>query len=239
LKALDPLFYPRSVAILGASADPARFGNIILSAIMEIGYEGRIYQVNPEAGKINGLKAYLSSKEIPGEVDFAILTIRAPFLISALEVWARMGVKEVEILTSGFKETGTSEGRRMEDEIARFTRRGMQNLGPNCFGIYCPESGLTILPGQNFSRETGPVGSLSQSDGLCADLGPIAKGLGVRFSKMVRYGNGYDVAVCGLLEYFFADPKTRIIGGYIEGVDDGPRSASFPPLNRRKSSAWV
>ena len=115
----------------------------------------------------------------------------------------------------------------MEEEIAQIAKRGIRILGPNCFGIYCPESGLTILPGQNFSRETGPVGFLSQSGGLCADLGQIAKGLGIRFSKMVSYGNGCDVAACDLLEYFFADEKTRIIAGYVEGVEDGPRFLSI------------
>ena len=102
-------------------------------------------------------------------------------------------------------------------------KQGFRILGPNCFGVYCPESGLTILPGQNFSRETGPVGFLSQSGGLCADLGQTAKGLGIRFSKMVSYGNGCDVAACDLLEYFVADEKTSIIAGYVEGLEDGPR----------------
>jgi acyl-CoA synthetase (NDP forming) len=122
----------------------------------------------------------------------------------------------------------------MEDEIAQIAKRGIRILGPNCFGIYCPQSGLTILPGQNFSRETGPVGFLSQSGGLCADLGQIAKGLGIHFSKMVSYGNGCDVAACDLLEYFFADEKTRIIAGYLEGVEDGPKFLSILKNKKKK-----
>ena len=234
LEAFEPIFYPKSVAVIGASAELAKFGNIILSAIMEIGYEGKIYPVNPEGGEIKGLQVCKSLKEIPGEVDFAILTIPAPLVSGALEECLRQGVKGVEILTSGFKETGTPEGRNMEEELSRIARRGIRILGPNCFGIYCPESGLTILPGQNFSRETGPVGFLSQSGGLCADLGQIAKGLGIRFSKMVSYGNGCDVAACDLLEYFFADEKTRIIAGYVEGVEDGPRFLRILKENRGK-----
>jgi acyl-CoA synthetase (NDP forming) len=232
LKAFEPLFYPKSLAVIGASSDMTKFGNIILSAIMEIGYKGKVYPVNPEAEEINGLKVYPSLKEIPGEVDFAVLTIPAPLVSSAIEECLRKGVKGVEILTSGFRETGTPEGRRMEEEIARIAKRGIRILGPNCFGIYCPESGLTILPGQNFSRETGPVGFLSQSGGLCADLGQMVKGLGIRFSKMVSYGNGCDVAACDLLEYFFADPKTRIIAGYLEGVEDGPRFLEILKINK-------
>jgi acyl-CoA synthetase (NDP forming) len=234
VEAFEPLFYPRSLAIIGASADSAKFGHIILSAIMEIGYGGKIYPVNPEGGEINGLRVYRSLQEIPGGVDFAILTIPAPLVSAALEDCLRKGVKGVEILTSGFKETGTPEGKNMEEELSQIARRGIRILGPNCFGIYCPESGLTIMPGYNFSRETGPVGFLSQSGGFCADLGQITKGLGIRFSKMVSYGNGCDVAACDLLEYFFADEKTRIIAGYMEGVEDGPRFLRILKENRGK-----
>jgi acyl-CoA synthetase (NDP forming) len=176
----------------------------------------------------------LTLEEIPGEVDFAIMTIPAPAVKNSLEECLRKGVKGVEILTSGFRETGTPEGRQLEEEVAQIARRGIRILGPNCFGIYCPESGLTILPGQNFSRESGPVGFLSQSGGLCADLGQITKGLGIRFSKMASYGNGCDVAACDLLEYFFADEKTGIIAGYLEGVEDGLRFLSILKQNRKK-----
>lgn len=235
VEAFEPLFYPQSLAIIGASVELAKFGNIILSAIQEIGYSGKIYPVNPDGGGINGLKVYRSLKEIPGEVDFAIITIPAPSVLGALEECLGKGVQAAEILTAGFKETGDPAGKKMEEEIARVARRGLRILGPNCFGVYCPESGLTIIPGYNFSRETGPVGFFSQSGGFCADLGQMAKGLGIRFSKMVSYGNGCDVAACDLLEYFFADEKTRIIAGYLEGLEDGPRFLRLLKENREKN----
>ena len=234
VEAFEPLFYPKSLAIIGASSEPSKFGNIILRSIMEIGYRGKIYPVNPQGGVINGLKVYGSLHEIPGDLDFAILTIPAPAVRGALEECLRRGIKGVEILTSGFKETGSPEGTQMEQELSRFAKQGLRILGPNCFGIYCPESGLTILPGPNFSRETGPVGFLSQSGGLCADIGQIAKGLGIRFSKMVSYGNGCDVAACDLLEYFMVDGKTSIIAGYVEGLEDGPRFLRILKENRGK-----
>ncbi len=223
LKQFQSIFYPKAVAIIGASNDPAKFGNIILNALLEIGFTGKIYPVNPDSPEINGLKAYSSIKEIPDEVDLGIITIPAPLVLNFLIDCIQKGLKGVEILSSGFKETDIPEGQKLEEEISRLARQGLRIIGPNCFGIYCPESGLTILPGQNFSRESGPVGFFSQSGGLCADLGQIAKGLGIRFSKMISYGNGCDVAACDLLEYFFADPQTKIIGGYIEGVEDGSR----------------
>lgn len=234
LRAFEPIFYPRALAVIGASADPNKFGNLILGAIQEIGYGGRIYPVNPESREINGLKTFRLLSEIPGPVDFAVIAAPASALVKALEDCRDKGVKGVEILTSGFKETGTPGGRRMEAEVARFARTGMRILGPNCFGVYCPESGLTILPGRDFSRESGPVGFLSQSGGLCADFGQTAKGLGIRFSKMVSYGNGCDVSACDLLEYFFADPKTEIIAGYVEGIDDGLRFLRLLRENRGK-----
>lgn len=234
IKAFQPIFYPKSIAIIGASTDPTKFGNIILNALLEIGYEGKIFPVNPEGKEINSLKTYSTVKNIPEEVDLAIITIPAPLVLDALNECLQKGVKGVEILTSGFKETGTPEGKRMEKEIAQIAQKGIRVIGPNCFGIYCPESGLTILPGQNFLRESGPVGFLSQSGGLCADFGQIAKGLGIRFSKMVSYGNGCDINACDLLEYFFADPQTEIIAGYIEGVDDGPRFLGILKENHGK-----
>jgi acyl-CoA synthetase (NDP forming) len=234
VEAFEPIFYPKSVAVIGASAELTKFGSVILAAILEIGYGGKIYPVNPEGGEIMGLKAFKSLQEIPGEVDLAIITIPAPLVIGALQECLRKGVKGVEIMTSGFKETGTPEGRDMEEELSRIARRGIRILGPNCFGVYCPESGLTIMPGHNFPREAGPVGFLSQSGGLCADLGQIVKGLGIRFSKMVSYGNGCDIAACDLLEYFFADEKTRIIAGYLEGVEDGPRFLRILKENKGK-----
>jgi len=239
LEAFEPLFYPKSLAIIGASADPAKFGNMILCAIIKSGYSGKIYPVNPDGGEINGLKVYGSLQDIPGNIDFAILTIPASSIAGALEECLRKGVRGVEILTSGFKETGSAEGIKMEEELQHIARRGLRILGPNCFGIYCPESGLTILPGQNFSRETGLVGFLSQSGGLCADLGQTAKGLGIRFSKMVSYGNGCDVAACDLLEYFMADEKTRIIAGYVEGLEDGPRFLRILKENQGKKPVML
>jgi acyl-CoA synthetase (NDP forming) len=232
VEALEPLFYPQSVAVIGASNELTKFGNIIINAILEIGYEGRIYPVNPEGGEIHGLKVYESLGKIPGKVDLAILTIPARAVKGALEECLLKGVKGAEILTSGFRETGTREGRKMEEEISQMAKRGIRILGPNCFGVYCPESRLTILPGQNFSRETGPVGFFSQSGGLCADMGQLAQGLGIRFSKMVSYGNGCDLGACDLLEYFFADPKTRLIAGYLEGVKNGPRFLEILRRNR-------
>lgn len=223
VEAFEPIFYPRALAVIGASADPAKYGHIILGALRQIGYQGKIYPVNPEGGEIGGLKVYSSLHEIPGEVDFAVLSIPAPCVCQALEECLKKRVRGVEILTSGFKETGTAEGKALEEAVTGFARPGMRILGPNCFGVYCPESGLTILPGQNFLRETGPVGFISQSGGLCADLGQTAKGMGIRFSKMVSYGNGCDVDACDLLEYFFADTKTQIIAGYVEGLKDGRR----------------
>jgi len=94
-------------------------------------------------------------------------------------------------------------------------------VGPNCFGIYCPASGLTLLPGPDLSRETGPVAFVAQSGGMSIDLAHAGKWLGVRFSKMVSFGNGADLREAELLHYLADDPETRVISMYIEGIKDG------------------
>jgi len=122
IDAFNPIFYPQTLAVIGASADLTKFGNIILSAIQEIGYSGKIYPVNPEGGEINGLKvSNLCRKSRTG----GFRHYHGPGL-GTLQSLGRMPQQRsqgVEILTSGFKETGTPEGRQMEAEIARFSRR--------------------------------------------------------------------------------------------------------------------
>ena len=231
---LSALFNPRSIAVIGASNDPKKVGHAVLQNLIQYRYQGRLIPVNPNCPEILGLKTVPKASALGERIDLAVIAVPARFVPDTLIDCSAAGVTAAVILSAGFKEAG-AEGTRLEQTVRDIAReRGIRILGPNCFGIYCPESRITILPGQNFSRETGPVGFLSQSGGLCADLGQIAKGLGIRFSKMVSYGNGCDVAACDLLEYFFFDEKTRIIAGYLEGVDDGRRFLKLLTENKGK-----
>jgi acyl-CoA synthetase (NDP forming) len=139
-----------------------------------------------------------------------------------LEECLAKGVKGAQIITAGFSERD-EEGVQLEKAIAATAKKGIRVIGPNCFGIYCPRGGLTIPPGENLSRESGPVACISQSGGFGIRIPSRADGLGIRYSKLVSYGNAVDVNECDLLDYFYEDPETKIITGYIEGVKDGPR----------------
>jgi len=220
----EPVFHPHSVAVVGASNDVTKFGGrtyLILKARRD---QGGLYAVNPSVTEIDGDKAYARVQDLPEQVDMAIVVVAARHVVQALADCAEKGVRAAQILTAGFREAGTAEGTRWEEQIAQIAREsGMRIVGPNCFGIYSPESGLTVLPGPDFPRESGPVGLLAQSGGFTSFLVRKAMGLGIRFSKAVSYGNACDLNESDYLSYFEADEQTRMVGAYIEGVRDGRR----------------
>ncbi len=224
--AFERIFHPRSVAIVGVSARGNVFGTGILRALKAIGFEGRLYAVNPKGGEYNGMKIYTGLGEVPEPIDFAIIAVPAEHVPKALEECRLMGVAGAEILSAGFSELGTEAGARLEQEIRDIASRGIRVVGPNCFGIYCPLSGLTLLPGPDLSRKSGPVGFVSQSGGMSIDFAHIGKWMGIGFSKVVSFGNGADLRETELLEYLGSDPETRVIAMYIEGVKDGRRFSS-------------
>ncbi|HPI92181.1 MAG TPA: CoA-binding protein [Deltaproteobacteria bacterium] len=217
----DRIFYPGAVAVIGVSSQGGGFGSGILDSLSAIGFSGDLYGVNPKGGEYKGRKLYRSIAEIPNAIDFAIIAVTAPQVPEILEQCRGKGVAGVEILSSGFSEADTFEGRELEQEIRRIAARGIRVVGPNCFGIYCPESGLTLLPGPDLSRVSGPVAFLSQSGGMSIDFAHIGNWMGVKFSKVVSFGNGADLRETELLEYLGRDPETRVIAMYMEGVEDG------------------
>jgi acyl-CoA synthetase (NDP forming) len=217
----ERIFHPRAVAVIGVSSQGNMFGNGILSALTAIGFEGELYPVNPKGGELNGRKIYRALEELPEKVDFAVIAVPAEHVPAALESCRKNGVAGAEILSAGFAETGTARGGELEEEVLRISQNGIRVVGPNCFGIYCPGSGLTLLPGPDLSRESGPVGFISQSGGMSIDYAHIGKWMGVRFSKVISFGNGADLRETELLEYLGDDPETKVISMYIEGVKDG------------------
>ncbi len=132
------------------------------------------------------------------------------------------GVKAVQILTSGFREAG-EEGQKLEEQLTKIAARGIHIVGPNCFGVYSPAGTLTMLPGEDFPKESGPVAFISQSGDWSFRFARSAMKRKILMSKIVSYGNACDVNECDLLEYLYQDLDTRVIAGYIEGVKDGPR----------------
>ena len=168
----ERIFHPESIAILGVSSDEnaVGFGTGMLRVLKEMGFEGRIYPVNPRGGSVFGQKIYTRVEDIPEKVDFAVIAVAAKLVPQALEDCLKIGVAGAEILSSGFSELGTKEGLELENEICEIASRGIRVVGPNCFGIYCPRSGLTMLPGPDLTRQSGSVAFVAQSGGMAIDF---------------------------------------------------------------------
>ena len=221
---LEEVFNPRSVAVVGVSTQRQRTqvgGTNYVRSLLNAGFAGDIYPVNPKGGEIWGLKMYRGIREIPGSVDYVISSIPVTGALELVKDCAAKGVKAIHFFTSGFSEFG-EKGEELEREIGAIAREsGMRVIGPNCMGVYCPKSGLSFVP--DSARESGPVGLVCQSGGNAIYLVREGGLRGVRFSKVVSYGNASDVSESDLLEYMAADPDTGVILAYIEGTKDGQR----------------
>jgi len=222
---LDCMFRPSSVAIAGVSGResvPPGGGQRFLKAVLDFGFKGDVYAVNPKGGELGGLTMYRSIREIPGPLDYVISCVPASATPALMQDCVDRGVKVFHCFSSGFAESGTEEGRRLQETLLSLARGGgVRMLGPNCLGVYCPAAGLSFLGG--LARESGHVSLLSQSGGNATFLVREAARRGVRFSKVVSYGNAADVDESDLLEYFAADADTDVVLAYVEGVKDGRR----------------
>ena len=217
---LDAIFTPASVAIAGAS--PGKSGQLFLDSVLASGFKGRVYAINSKGEEISGLKAYTRLKDIPGPVDYLICCIPAPAVPQLIRDCADKGVKAVAVFTAGFSESGTEEGKRLEMEVSRLARAtGVRVIGPNCLGVYSPKVGFSYT--SDFPSESGNVAFVCQSGGNSVYTTRAAIYRGVRFSKVISYGNACDVNECELLEYLIQDDETKVVAVYIEGTRDGPR----------------
>ncbi len=217
---IDQLFHARSVAVVGVPRE-MKTGKLFLMALLDQGFDGRIFPVNPRAKEIDGLKAYPSVAAIEEPVDLAIILVPSHSALEVVRQCAAKGVKGAVLFTAGFRETGTRQGRDLERELVRTARAGrMRLIGPNGMGLYSPKTGLSFFPGM--SSKPGPVGMISHSGSLTNILGRMAGQRGIRFSKVVSSGNECDLTAADFLAYLGSDPDTGLIGAYIEGIKNGP-----------------
>lgn len=217
---LTEVFSPRSVALIGVSGSgKIGFAEMILMGHIEMGTPN-LYPVNPKYKEVLGLPCFASLQEIPGPVDHVIVNIPADSVLGILEQCARKGVKSVHLYTAGFGESGNQERANLETQILEAGRRGnFRIFGPNCVGLFVPKAKTTYIMGVPF--EHGPIGFISQSGGHASNVINFSVQRGLRFSKVISYGNALDVNEIELLHFFASDPETEIIGAYIEGVKQG------------------
>ncbi|UCH75406.1 MAG: acetate--CoA ligase family protein [Rhodospirillales bacterium] len=212
-----PLFGPRTVAVLGASAQDVAIANTFLRRLVDFGYSGSIYPIHPTAPEIEGLSAYPSLGETPEPVDYAYVGIGASRIPDALAK-ANGRCRIAQVVSSGFAEI--EGGAALEQILVQKAHAaGVRVLGPNCLGTYSPRGGLTFPA--DAPRELGRIGVISQSGGLSTDIIKRGQWRGLRFSGLVTMGNSADLAPCDLLEFYLDDPETAAIGLYLEDVKDG------------------
>jgi acyl-CoA synthetase (NDP forming) len=220
---LEFIFHPNSIALVGiTTTEPQHWTRTFLDGLVEFEFDRPLYLVNPKDGEIKGHRVYTSLRDVPGTVDHVIGLVNARLAVELVEECAEKGVRAIHFCTAGFSETGEEWRIKLEAELAEAARRkGIRIIGPNCMGIYCPQSRLSFSAA--FARESGPVGVISQSGGNSIYLVRQAALRGVRFSKVISYGNACDINESDLLEYLASDADTKIIALYIEGVKDGKR----------------
>jgi acyl-CoA synthetase (NDP forming) len=228
-----PLFQPRTVAVLGASAKGVSIANTFIRRMVDFGYSGTLYPIHPKAGKIEELKAYRSLGETPEPVDYAYVGIAADRIPDALAA-ANGRCRIAQVISSGFAEV--EGGEALEQALVEKAHAaGARVLGPNCLGTYSPRGGLTFPA--NAPKETGCIGVVSQSGGLSTDIVKRGQWRGLRFSGLVTLGNSADLTPRDLLEFFFEDKETKAIGLYLEDIKDG--RAFFDLLRSEKAAKPV
>ncbi len=218
---LDGLFDAKSVAVIGASDSPGKWGFGVLSLLLTNG--GReIYAVNRKGGEVIGVKAYRSLREVPGPVDFAVIVSGFRDAPAAMEDCVYKGIKFALIVSGGFSEAG-EEGARIEREVVGIARRGgIRFIGPNCMGHLDAHSNFFTIPFKIPVRK-GPVAVITQSGNSGVEVLAMGWQMGLGFSKYINSGNEADIHFEDYLEYLGQDEKTKVILGYIEGLREGRR----------------
>lgn len=222
---IDFFFNPESIALIGASPNPEKLSFTILENLIKMGFEGRIYPINPGYDEIKGLKCYSSPREVKDEIDVAIFAVPAATVLEILD-GPMDNVKGAIIVSSGFREVG-SEGKEMEDNLgALLKEKGIRAMGPNCLGIYDTISKVdTFFIGREKIERAarGGVSVLTQSGSFAAMIMDELASEGAGVARVVSYGNKVDVDESDCLEFLAGDEGTKAVALYIESVGNGRR----------------
>ena len=218
-EALDKILNPKSLAVIGASTDPFKWGYMLLNAVKQSGFEGEIYPINPKAEEILDLKCYPNVKDVPGNIDMGLVVVPARIVPSVFQDMKEKNIKGAVVITSGFSEAG-EEGADLIKQIKDVAEGNTRFIGPNCMGVTSSDAKLSALM-IPFLHESGKVAFVSQSGGYGLQLYLRADAMGVGVNKFISSGNESDLKGWNYLEYFGQDDNTEIIAMYIEGLKEG------------------
>ena len=219
----DPLyrlFNPEGVAIIGASASPAKLSYTVVRNLINHGYLGAVYPVNPKGGEILGHRVYASILDVPDPVDLAVIMLNAVIVPAALEQCGQRGIKMVIVISGGFRETGP-DGIQLEEQVRSVIETyGMRLVGPNCVGVIDTFLPLDTTFISNMPAK-GAIGFVSHSGAICGGTIDWANSVGVGFSRILSLGNQLDVDIADGIHLLDQDSNTRVISVYAEGLPDG------------------
>ncbi|UCD58469.1 MAG: CoA-binding protein, partial [Candidatus Hydrogenedentota bacterium] len=222
-KRLDALFNPRSLAIIGASTSPAKWGFNFMLHLLHGGYKGTCYPINPAGGDILGHRAYPSILEVPDEIDLAFVLIPPEAAISALRQCGEKGVRACVVVTAGFGELGV-QGEQLQQSLREAAQEAqIAMVGPNCAGIASPEPMSLYCTMQPNFPPPGNIAVFSQSGNIGGSIQRICEKHDIGISRFVSTGNESVLSSADYLEYFADDGQTKVVVGYIEGITDGRR----------------
>ena len=219
---MQEFFNPNSVAIIGASNDETKLGGMLVKNMLNAGYKGKLYPINPKGGEIMGLKAYTNVTEVGQPIELAVVAVKNTFVVQAVKDCAAAGVKCMSILSAGFKED-SPQGAEMEKElVAEAKKAGIRIAGPNCFG------NMNVRNGVNYTFShlvpaAGNISIMSQSGAVGSSILDWTCSNGVGLANFITFGNKCDVDEAEIIRYFSEDPNTKVIGIYSEGISDGEK----------------
>ncbi|MCL5433714.1 MAG: acetate--CoA ligase family protein [Candidatus Marsarchaeota archaeon] len=219
---LKPIISPRHIAIIGASNNPNKIGNVIIKNYLSVGFTGKLYPINLTSDNIMNIKAYKSILDVKGEIDLAVIAIKAEGVPDVLEECGKAHVKGVVVVSSGFAEVGNIE---LQDKLVSIAKKyNMPIIGPNCLGIMDPLSRNDTLFLPTFKIERPSIGGVSflvQSGAIGSTILDLISTEGFGLAKFISYGNAAVVDEVDLLNYLADDKQTKVIVLYIEGINRG------------------
>jgi len=219
---LDEFFHPQSIAVIGASRSPGKVGHDILKNLVHYGYKGNVYPINPSSTEIMGLTSYPSVLDVPHIIDLAIIVIPPKNVLDIIEQCGMKKIKAAIIITAGFKESGVEGARLEHDLVVKAREYGVRFIGPNCLGIIDTHAMVNASFAAGMPKKGG-IGFFSQSGALCLAVLDRALPEDIGFSKFISMGNKADISDTDIILALAEDPDTKVILGYIEGVNDGRR----------------
>lgn len=233
---LSFFFTPKSICVIGASAKQGKVGNTVLNNLIQSGFSGKIFPINPKADEILGYKVYKSVLDVPEDIEIAIFVIPGKYVISIAEECGKKGVKGLIVISAGFKEIGGEGVKREEDLIEIGKKYNMRILGPNCLGVIC------LNYNGSFAAETpkkGHIAMISQSGAMLTGMMDYSMTEVFGFSVNVSLGNKADLGAVDFIEYLANDDNTKVILCYLENIKDGGRFLEVVSKATRKKPVVI